>query len=93
MDRYTRIGSVILLLHDPSDILLELAKLLNYAGKENASTLSFVSMMLSWAALRLWIFPTYVVHSAMYGNACTGTMCSYAVPAAATTPQQLVHVA
>lgn len=66
LDRYTRIGSVILLLHDPSDILLELAKLLNYAGKEALSTLAFASMMLSWAALRLWIFPTYVVHSAMY---------------------------
>lgn len=64
--RYTRIGSVILLLHDPSDILLELAKLLNYAGKEAASTWAFVAMMVSWALLRLWVYPAYIVHSAMY---------------------------
>lgn len=63
---YDRVGSVILLLHDFSDILLELAKLFNYAKWENASMVMFVGMAASWFYLRLVLFPRNVVYSTLY---------------------------
>lgn len=63
---WQRIGSIILLLHDTSDILLELAKLLNYAGQEAASIAAFLAMAGSWFYLRLYLFPRHIIYSSMY---------------------------
>lgn len=63
--RYARVGSVIMLLHDPSDIFLEAAKLLNYAGLDLPATAAFVGLLCSWMALRLLLLPFWVIRSCM----------------------------
>jgi len=50
-------------LHDPSDVLLEGAKLASYAGFERGSALLFALLACSWAALRLWLLPLRVMRS------------------------------
>jgi len=56
-----RIGSIIMLLHDVSDVFLESAKLCKYGSRETAADLLFGGFMLSWAVLRLYYFPFVIV--------------------------------
>ena len=63
--RYARIGSIVMLLHDPSDIFLEAAKLASYAGAEAPSTLLFTALLLTWCSLRLGLLPFWVIRSAL----------------------------
>ena len=65
--RYARIGSIVMLLHDPSDIFLEAAKLASYAGAEAPSTLLFTALLLTWCSLRLGLLPFWVIRSALCG--------------------------
>jgi ceramide synthetase len=55
-----------MLLHDINDVLLETAKILNYAAFESASTLVFVCFMVSWVVLRICIFPLYIINSCFF---------------------------
>nr|GMC78407.1 LAG1 longevity assurance homolog 2-like [Ipomoea batatas] len=61
--RFFRIGSVILALHDASDILLEAAKLSKYSKKEFGASLCFGLFAISWLVLRLVFFPFWVIKS------------------------------
>jgi TLC domain len=61
--RYIRVGSIVMVLHDPSDIFLEAAKLLNYVGAETASVSCFAGLILSWLVLRLTLLPFWVIRS------------------------------
>jgi TLC domain len=54
---FTRAGIIVMLLHDVSDIFLELAKLARYAERETAALQLFVTFALSWVVLRVIIFP------------------------------------
>ena len=63
--RYTRVGSVVMLLHDPSDIFLEGAKLADYAGAEGAAAALFAGLVVSWAVLRLGLLPFWVIRSCL----------------------------
>ena len=63
--RYVRVGSLIMLLHDPSDIFLEAAKLLNYAGLDLTATAAFAGLLCSWMVLRLILLPLWVIRSCM----------------------------
>ena len=54
---------MIMVLHDPSDIILEGTKMLNYAGWEAISTVMFVVFMASWFLTRLVYFPFWIVWS------------------------------
>lgn len=56
-----------MLLHDPSDIFLEAAKLASYAGAEAPSTLLFAALLLTWCSLRLGLLPFWVIRSALCG--------------------------
>ena len=58
-------GSVVMLLHDPSDIFLEASKLCDYAGSDGAATAFFAGLLLSWFALRLVLLPFWVIRSCM----------------------------
>lgn len=61
---------MIMLLHDPSDIILEVAKMLNYAEWEQTSTVMFAVFMASWFLTRLVYFPFWIVWSTRWvGNA------------------------
>ena len=54
-----------MLLHDPSDIFLEAAKLCDYASLDGAATVFFVGLLLSWIVLRLVLLPFWVIRSCM----------------------------
>lgn len=58
-----------MVLHDPSDIILEVTKLLSYAKWEKVSTGMFVVFMASWFFTRLVYFPFWVVWSTRYAKA------------------------
>lgn len=60
---FLRVGSMIMILHDPSDIILEVTKMLNYAEWEQMSTVMFAVFMASWFFTRLVYFPFRIVWS------------------------------
>lgn len=62
---YTRVGCVIMLLHDINDVLMETAKSLNYARFDLAATTIFASFVASWAGLRIYAFPAYIIRSTL----------------------------
>lgn len=68
---FTKIGVLILFVHDASDIFVDLLKMANYTGLDSTSGLYltevvFAMNLVSWAASRLWIFPVKLVWSAWF---------------------------
>ncbi|KAF9599952.1 hypothetical protein IFM89_001987 [Coptis chinensis] len=63
---FFRIGSVILALHDASDVFLEAAKVFKYSGKELAASVFFGFFAVSWVVLRLIFFPFWVIKTTSY---------------------------
>ncbi|EFH66929.1 hypothetical protein ARALYDRAFT_890127 [Arabidopsis lyrata subsp. lyrata] len=64
--RFARIGSVILALHEISDVFLEIGKMCKYSGAEAMTSVSFVLFFLSWTALRLIYYPFWILWSTSY---------------------------
>ncbi|KAL3501583.1 hypothetical protein ACH5RR_036032 [Cinchona calisaya] len=64
--RFARVGSVVLALHDASDIFLEVGKMSKYSGAEALASFSFVIFTLSWIVLRLTYYPFWVLWSTSY---------------------------
>ncbi|CAN8253678.1 unnamed protein product [Cochlearia groenlandica] len=62
----SRAGSVILALHDASDVFLEVGKMSKYSGAERIASVSFVLFALSWVVLRLIYFPFWLIWSTSY---------------------------
>ena len=63
--RYARVGSIVMLLHDPSDVFLEGAKICNYADWDIPATSLFAALLVSWLILRLVLLPFWVVRSCL----------------------------
>lgn len=63
---FFRIGTVILALHDTSDVFLEAAKVSKYAGKEMVASLFFACFAISWLLLRLIFFPFWIIKTSSY---------------------------
>lgn len=61
--QYERLGLMILLLHDISDIFLECGKIFTYLDNDLAATTVFLGLIVSWFAARLWYFPTKILRS------------------------------
>ena len=66
---FLRYGLIILIIHDGSDILVDLLKTFNYLKLEGPrgfflTELCFVGNLITWAYARLWHFPRFVY----YGN-------------------------
>uniref|UniRef100_A0A8C2FHQ4 Ceramide synthase 3b n=1 Tax=Cyprinus carpio TaxID=7962 RepID=A0A8C2FHQ4_CYPCA len=59
---YIRIGTLVMLVHDTSDVLLESAKMFNYAGWETTCNSIFVVFALVFMVTRLIIFPFWLIH-------------------------------
>ena len=55
-----------MLLHDPSDVFLEVAKACQYLGYELLSMCSFALLVVSWGVLRLGVLPGWLIRSAVY---------------------------
>eukprot|EP00040_Diaphanoeca_grandis_P021463 m.114403 g.114403 ORF g.114403 m.114403 type:complete len:378 (-) comp28346_c1_seq1:401-1534(-) len=69
--QYIRIGLLVLICHDSSDIVCDLLKMFNYMQLEGPrglflTEIAFVTNLFTWAYIRLWIYPRYVVYSAWY---------------------------
>lgn len=64
--RFARVGSVVLALHDASDIFLEIGKMSKYSGAETLASSAFVVFVLSWILLRLTYYPFWVLWSTSY---------------------------
>ncbi|XP_038997278.1 LAG1 longevity assurance homolog 2-like [Hibiscus syriacus] len=60
---FFRIGSIVLALHDASDVFLEAAKIFKYSGRELCASVCFGLFAISWLVLRLIIFPFWVIKS------------------------------
>ena len=78
---FTRVGSFVMLLHDCSDVFLELAKCFNYSQKQHpwmssGADVTFILFALSFFYLRLYIYPTRVLRSVLdpFG-ACANVGC------------------
>ncbi|KAL6218826.1 hypothetical protein ACLB2K_012034 [Fragaria x ananassa] len=63
---FFRIGSIILALHDGSDVFMEAAKVFKYSEKELAASVFFGCFAFSWLILRLIYFPFWVISSSSY---------------------------
>nr|XP_043608284.1 ceramide synthase 1 LOH3-like isoform X2 [Erigeron canadensis] len=61
--RFARVGSVVLALHDASDVFLEIGKMSKYSGAENLASYSFYLFVLSWVVFRLVYFPFWILWS------------------------------
>ncbi|CAK9221291.1 unnamed protein product [Sphagnum jensenii] len=64
--RFARVGSVVLAIHDASDVFLEIGKLTKYYGWEIVPSIVFVIFAISWVVLRLIYFPLHVIWSTSY---------------------------
>lgn len=63
-----RIGSLVLLLHDCSDYLLEGCKMLNYAHFQRGCDALFIIFSLVFFYTRLIFFPTEVIYTAVFDS-------------------------
>ncbi len=61
--RYTRIGSMVFLVHDISDVPVDLSKLANFLKWKATTVVCFVSLVTVWAVTRLGIFPFVIIKS------------------------------
>ncbi|KAL3652253.1 hypothetical protein CASFOL_001934 [Castilleja foliolosa] len=60
---FFRVGTVILALHDASDVFLEGAKVFKYSGNELGASVFFGLFAVSWVILRLIFYPFWVIRS------------------------------
>eukprot|EP00897_Mesotaenium_endlicherianum_P002276 jgi/Mesen1/2076/ME000151S01339 len=61
--RFSRVCSMVVALHDASDVFLELAKLSKYSSFEIGANVNFGLFALTWLVLRLIYFPFYIIRS------------------------------
>ncbi len=61
--RFTRIGSMVFLVHDISDVPVDLSKLANFLKWKVTTVVCFVSLVVVWAVTRLGILPFIIIKS------------------------------
>ncbi|MFS8028302.1 putative TRAM/LAG1/CLN8 domain, sphingosine N-acyltransferase Lag1/Lac1 [Helianthus anomalus] len=64
--RFVRVGSVVLALHDASDVFLEVGKMSKYSGAEQLASFSFILFVFAWIILRLIYYPFWILYSTSY---------------------------
>jgi len=64
--RFTRIGSMIFLIHDLSDVPIDMSKLANFVKWKITTITCFVVMVLLWVLTRLTIFPFVIFRSVLF---------------------------
>lgn len=62
---YSRIGTLVLIVHDVGDILINITRAINDARYTKTTVCLFASLLVSWIYFRLWLFPCYIIHSTM----------------------------
>jgi hypothetical protein len=64
--RLTRIGSMVFMVHDLSDIPVDLSKLANFLKWKAATAACFATMVLFWLIFRLGMLPFVILKSSIY---------------------------
>ncbi|KAF8693591.1 hypothetical protein HU200_038994 [Digitaria exilis] len=64
--RFARVGSVVLAIHDASDVFLEIGKMSKYTHCDWLANVSFLLFVVSWILLRLTYFPFWILRSTSY---------------------------
>jgi len=64
--RLTRVGSMVFMVHDISDVPVDMSKLANFMKWKVTTIICFVSMVIMWAILRLGILPFVIYKSALF---------------------------
>ncbi|KAM9375390.1 ceramide synthase 2 isoform 2-T7 [Pholidichthys leucotaenia] len=62
ISNYIRIGTLVMAIHDSSDILLEGGKVFNYANWHKTANATFVAFTILFMVTRLVIFPFWLIH-------------------------------
>lgn len=60
------VGLLVLMIHEPSDIVIQAAKCCKYAAYEMAARILFICLIISWAYSRLYLLSSTVAYSAMF---------------------------
>lgn len=63
---WTKVGIVIMLLHDICDPFLEIAKMAKYVNQEALTNVSFVILLVMWIGMRIVYFPFWVNRSVLF---------------------------
>ncbi|XP_044900939.1 ceramide synthase 4 isoform X1 [Felis catus] len=88
-----RIGSLVLLLHDASDYLLEACKIFNYTRWRKACDTLFIIFSLVFFYTRLVLFPTQILYTTYYESiASSGPFFGYYFFNGLLMMLQLLHV-
>ena len=64
--RFHYIGSMVFIVHDISDIPVDLSKLANFLKWKTTTTICFIGMCITWVLTRLYILPFIVWRSIIY---------------------------
>ncbi|XP_051552947.1 ceramide synthase 2-like [Myxocyprinus asiaticus] len=62
---YIRVGTLVMLVHDSSDFLLESAKMLHYAGWKKTCDSLFVIFAVVFLVTRLVVFPSKIIYTTL----------------------------
>lgn len=65
MLRLTRIGSMVFLIHDISDVPVDLSKLANFLKWTKITIFCFMTMAITWFYTRLYLLPFYIYATAL----------------------------
>ena len=63
---FTRVGVMVMLVHDVSDIFLELAKLARYARVPALGHACFIVFTITWFASRVFYYPAVLIRSTLF---------------------------
>lgn len=63
MCNLTRVGTLVLLIHDCADVLLEAAKMAKYANYQRLCDVLFAFFALTWIVTRLGVYPSWILYS------------------------------
>uniref|UniRef100_A0A8C0P2Q8 sphingosine N-acyltransferase n=1 Tax=Canis lupus familiaris TaxID=9615 RepID=A0A8C0P2Q8_CANLF len=66
VNNMARVGTLVLCLHDSADVLLEAAKMANYAKFQKICDLLFVMFAMVFITTRLGIFPLWVLNTTLF---------------------------
>eukprot|EP00090_Calanus_glacialis_P046438 TRINITY_DN9121_c0_g1_i10.p2 TRINITY_DN9121_c0_g1~~TRINITY_DN9121_c0_g1_i10.p2 ORF type:complete len:187 (-),score=52.85 TRINITY_DN9121_c0_g1_i10:220-780(-) len=66
---FTRMGTLVMIIHDCADHLLELAKLFRYASYRKTCDAVFVIFSIVWVITRCGFYPTWILYSTLYDAA------------------------
>ena len=73
---FTKVGTMVFLLHDINDGFMEAAKMANYSEHMRVSNTLLVCFIISWIATRLTYFPLWVIRSCLHEPVEVSRFCS-----------------